>query len=136
MPGLEDLDKAIERMENAQKKLREETQKAHEAAQALKEQRQAAQQLIKDTMLELKGLIEEQVHKELEGLGKEAEKASRQIYDKVGRQIDVLIDLSLGKHKSRRGNTSDIRPMLAEQLKQWLKETVPELAEEFGDDHG
>lgn len=136
MPGLEDLNKSIERLEEAQKRLREETRLAHEAAQALKEQRQAAERLVKETMLELEDLIQKKVVKELAELGEQVDKSSNQIYDKVGRQIDLIINLSLGKHKSRAGNTQDIRPMLAEHLKEWLRENIEELAEKETDGLG
>jgi predicted ribosome quality control (RQC) complex YloA/Tae2 family protein len=130
VPGIEDLDRTIERFEKAQKALREETRKAHETIQALMEQRKLLDNLIKETMSSIESQMEDHVVKQLKDLGEQADKASSHIYDKVGHQIDILIDLSLGKHLSRRRNVEDIRPKLAEHLKEWLREELEKHTDE------
>lgn len=124
MVGIEELNKTIERFEKAQQVLREESRLAHEAAQGLKEQRKALEKLIKESMQEIDRKLLERVENELKEIGEQWDKASDQIYDKVGKQIDILIDLSLGKHSGRRGNTVDIRPVLAEKLGEWIHEEL------------
>lgn len=124
MAGIEELNKTIERFEKAQQDLREESRKAHEAIQAVKEQRKALEREVQDIFDAFDKKIEEYVKKELAEIGEQADKAADQIYDKVGRQIDILIELSLGKHLSRRNKVEDIRPALAEKLGEWIREEL------------
>lgn len=124
MAGIEELNKTIERFEKAQQDLREESRKAHEVIQAVKEQRKALEREVQDIFDAFDKKIEEYVKKELAEIGEQADKAADQIYDKVGRQIDILIELSLGKHLSRRNKVEDIRPALAEKLGEWIREEL------------
>lgn len=68
--------------------------------------------------------VEEVIKVHLDKIGPEVRNQTNLIYDKVGREMDKLIDLSLGREFSKRGPHEDIRPLLAEKLKQWLRETI------------
>lgn len=123
MPGIEDLNKAIERFEKAQKDLREEVRLAHEATKGLKEQRRLAEAFVHDTFLEIERIIREEVKKQLDGMGKEVETFTGQLYERVGLEIDKLISAMLGKSPGT-GRDSDHRYFMVEHLKQYLKDQI------------
>lgn len=126
MPGLEDLEKSIQRLEQASANCREEARKAHEAAQACKEERKALEAAKKDILDEWDKLLEAHVVKELASIGEQADAASAKIYEKVGDQIDILINLTLGEKLTRKKNKVDLRPVLAAGLRKLIDDIIKE----------
>lgn len=124
MAGLEELEKAINRFEEAQKNLREEVRLAHQATKEAIQARKALERHAQSAIEALDRKIEEYVQKELSQLGEKATEASNHIYDKVGEQIDILIGLSLGEKLSRSKNKVDIRPALAAKLREWIQDEL------------
>lgn len=124
MPGIEDLNKAIERLEAAEERCRQAAREANEAAKAVKEQRKLAEQFMKENFDQIEERIAEHVRKELDKIGPEVDKTAHFLYDKVGVQIDMLIDLAMGKRKTRTGKNVDLRPRLAFELRKWVKDEI------------
>lgn len=124
MPGLEDLNRSIERFEKASADLREACREAHEATKSAIQIRKELERASQNAVERFDKMIEDYVAKELEQIGEKATEASNHIYDKVGQQIDILINTALGKHMSRRGRTEDLRPALAKKLREWIQEEL------------
>lgn len=130
MPGLEDLERAIARLEDAEARCKEQARLAHEAAAAAKEQRQLLNKELDERLGKVDEMIEAQVEKGLKEYTDTVKKASQQIYDKIGRECDKLILLTLGKTRSRNANTYDLRPQLAEHLRVWLRDQIGKYADD------
>lgn len=124
MPGLEDLNRSIERFEKASADLREACREAHTATKEAIQARKALEKASQDAVERFDRMIEDYAAKELSQLGEKATEASNHIYDKVGEQIDILINTSLGKHMSRSGRKEDLRPALAAKLRWWIQEEL------------
>lgn len=127
--AIEDLEKAIQRLEDAEVRCKEQARLAHEAAAAAKEQRQLLNSRIDEITKNIGTIIDETVAKGLEEYKGTVTKASHQLYDKIGKEIDKLILLSLGKVRSRNANTYDLRPQLAEHLRVWLRDQIGKYAD-------
>lgn len=127
--AIEDLEKAIGRLEAAEASCKEQARLAHEAAAAAKEQRQLLNSRIDEITKNIGTIIDETVAKGLEEYKGTVAKASHQLYDKIGKEIDKLILLSLGKVRSRNANTYDLRPQLAEHLRVWLRDQIGKYAD-------
>lgn len=130
MPGLEDLEKAIARLEDAEARCKEQARLAHEAAAAAKEQRKLLNDMIDEKTKGIESIIDDTVAKGLDEYKDTVVKASHLLYDKIGREIDKLILLSLGKVRSRNANTYDLRPQMAEHLRVWLRDQIGKYADD------
>ncbi|HSW90016.1 MAG TPA: hypothetical protein VLH19_04050 [Patescibacteria group bacterium] len=125
------LEEQINKFETALAEMRDEIRVAHEAIRALRDERRLVQELLKadDIKKMVTERVSEVVKAELDRLGPEMREYTNQIYDRVGKQIDILIDLSLGKENSKRSDTEDLRPALALHLRKWLKEEIQKQSE-------
>jgi F0F1-type ATP synthase membrane subunit b/b' len=122
--ALEDLEKAIQRFEEAQEGLREEVRNAHAATKALKEERKEAEKLIKESLKSIETRIIKEVEKNFEQMQKEFAVETHRLYERVQRQVDILIDIALGKRSTRSGDKKDIRPALAAKMREWIMEEL------------
>lgn len=102
--------------------------KAHEITKSMKEERKALETAKKEIFDGWDKLLGAHVKKELDSIGEQADKAADHIYKKVGEQIDILINLTLGTMGIRTGKKMDVRPIMAERLKLLIEELVEELS--------
>ncbi len=120
------LEAQIQKFEQALALMNAEVRRAHEATAAAREERKQIEALLKGD--DIKRLVDERVNavvkKELDRIGPEIREYSSKIYEHVGKEIDKLIDLSLGTHRSKVDVESDLRPKLAAHLKEWIREQL------------
>lgn len=123
--GLTELDRRIEQFENLLEQMREATREAHSVLKQIRIEHREVERLLSH---EARKIVDEQMGKivksELDKIGPELKKQSGLIYDKVGKQVDKLIDISLGQEFSRRNGREDLRPQLALKLREWLIEVI------------
>ena len=123
--GLSQLDQRIQRFEELLEEMREATQEAHSALKQLRIERRDIEKFLST---EGKKLVEERVEEvvktELDKIGPEVRAQTSLIYTKVGKEIDRLIDIALGKEFAIQHNRSDLRPELAVKLREWILEVI------------
>lgn len=125
--GPTELEKRIELFEELLKEMRQETREAHSVLKQIRiERREIENHLLRDTKKMVEQRTDEVVKTELDKIGPQVREQTNLIYAKVGQQIDMLIDLSLGKAFSNIHNREDIRPQLAKKLRQWIREILDE----------
>lgn len=123
--GLTRLEERINEFNALLEEMRQETREAHSVLKQLHHaQREIERMLQKDVKKMVDDRAGEIISKELAELGPGIRKQTNLIYDKVGREIDKLIDLSMGKEFARQRDHEDLRPELAKKLKAWLREIV------------
>lgn len=126
MSGLEKLEMRIRELEEKVEEMREATREANMMLRDLKAERKQVEKLLGQG--ELKKMVNDRVETvvsaELERIGPEIRNYSSSIYDKVGEQVDKLIEIMLGKETSTRGAHADLRPQLAEKMKVWIREII------------
>lgn len=124
------LEAQIKRFEELLAEIDESVRKGHEFLKDLKNERKEAEKLYDNG--EIKGMVRKRVDamvvSELGKIGPEIREETNKIYAQVGREIDRLIDLAMGKEFATRHGREDIRPQLAEKLREWLLEIVHEEA--------
>jgi exonuclease VII small subunit len=131
------LEQTITRLQEAVTACKEATREAHQATKDLRAERQQVQQLLGPTAKELvHSKVEDLVTTEFNKLGPVLKANSRSIYDRVQQQIDMIIDLSLGKQGSTRKGHEDLRPVLASKLRDWLQVEIDRIIDEALDDVG
>jgi GTPase involved in cell partitioning and DNA repair len=125
--GLTELEKKINLFQDLLAEMKEETREAHSV---LKQIRAERKEINKYLETQTKSLINDRVdsilREEIESIGKVFEKQSNLIYEKVGNQIDKLINICLGKEYSQKEGTKDLRPILAAKLREFMMETINE----------
>lgn len=123
--GISQLDQRIQRFEELLEEMKEATREAHSALKQLIHQRKDIDKFLSD---EGKRMVEEKVEKvvktELDKIGPQVREQTSLIYTKVGKEIDKLIDLSLGKEFAIQHNREDLRPELAVKLREWILEVI------------
>lgn len=122
MPGLTDLEENIARLERATEDARQATREAHEAVADLRRAEKAVRDLLDQKLLAQlvdEGMAEA-IHDGLELLGANFKQASEGVYAKVNEQVDLLVNLSLG----RPGKHGDLRPKLSMALRKIVAEEM------------
>lgn len=126
MADMSALEARILEFENKLMEMRDATREANAAIRDLRKERQEIERILGRG--EIKQLVharvEAVVKTELDKIGPEVKKQTQAIYEKVGQQIDKIIDLSLGKKFSTRKGREDIRPALAAHLRNWIREIL------------
>lgn len=123
--GPSQLEQRIEHFEDLLRQMRQETREAHSVLKQLRlERRDIERHMITQTKKMVEERTDEVVQTELDKIGPQIREQTNLIYAKVGHQIDALIDLSLGKEFSHRNNREDLRPQLAEKLREWIREII------------
>jgi hypothetical protein len=124
--GVETLEQKIEKFESLLIEIKERQREGHELLKELRTERREIERLL--STKELKKMVEDRVDEvvrtQLQEIGPEIERQCHRIYDRVGQQVDKIIDLSMGKEYSTVHGREDIRPLLAEKLKEWIKEVL------------
>jgi hypothetical protein len=120
------LEQRIERFEELLEEMRAETREAHSTLKAIRNERREIERLFKadDVSMLVEKRVTEVVKTKLDEIGPEIRDRTTLVYDKVGQQIDKLIDLSLGKKWTDKHSGEDLRPALAEKLKIWIREVI------------
>src|SRR4051812_40518747 len=115
MASLEDQ---INRFKQARIELDEAVRLAHQTLGDMRRERREIERLLAgdDVKKLVDKRVEQVVKHRLDEIGPEVRKQTHLIYDKVGQEIDKLIELSLGKEFAVKGRT-DVRPELAAKLK-------------------
>lgn len=120
------LELRINQLNEALEEMREATREAHVAIKGLRDERKQIQQILQGK--EVKDMVNDRVNEvvktELDKIGPEIRRRTNLIYERVGEQINKLIDLSLGKEFATAHNRSDVRPELAAKLREWIKEVT------------
>lgn len=125
--GLSQLDQRIEQFESLLEQMREATREAHSVLKQIRIERKEIDHIM---LYDTKKLVDDRlgalVKAELDKVGPELREQTSKIYARVTREVDKLIDISLGREFSMRNGREDLRPQLAEKLKLWLIEVIEE----------
>lgn len=127
-PGESTLLVNIARMEQLLADLREERRQANAATKdlnlALREARVFYEKKLRQDFGEhVAGIVKSG----LKEYSETTAKAAHDAYSHVQKQIDVLVDLALGRpHETRDGKKVDLRPALAKKLRQAIDEMIKE----------
>lgn len=125
--GPSQLEQNIAKFERLLADMRQATRESHSA---IKQQRQLKKEIDKLLNTEITTLVNDRIKEVLEaelaklvpGLREE----SRKIYDKVGSEVDVLLNICLGKRFSKKTGTEDLRPLLGLKMREWIDEILEE----------
>lgn len=124
------LEQTIEKFEKAMTDLEESTRAAHAALKDLREERRTVEQMLSgDVRKKINDRVEEVVKEELDKIGPTIRSQTSLIYERVGNQVDKLVNLALGKEFSKKRNNSDLRPLLAEKLREFIVEVIDDADE-------
>lgn len=119
--AIRDLEDNIARLTAASERAEEATRQAREAVKDLLAIEKRIQLMIgKELESTVNERINEVATKGLKELGEHFKQASDATYQRVIHQADLLINISLGKEGAVRKDQEDLRPMLAEKLREWV----------------
>jgi transposase-like protein len=125
--GISKLEETINNFERLLQEMRDETREAHAVLKQLRITQREIEKLI---TTDVKNLIDDEVNKivkeELDKIAPRLREQTSAIYDRVGNQVDKLIQISLGREFSATRNGSDLRPQLARHLREWIMEIITE----------
>lgn len=125
--GPSQLEQRIEHFESLLEEMKEQTREAHSTLKAIRMERRLIEHLM---TTDVKAMVESRtdavIKTELEKIGPEIRENTSRIYTRVGREIDKIIDICLGKEFSDIHDREDLRPKLALKLREWLREIVDE----------
>jgi transposase-like protein len=125
--GISKLEETINNFERLLQEMRDETREAHAVLKQLRITQREIERLI---TTDVKNLIDDEVNKivkeELDKIAPRLREQTSAIYDRVGNQVDKLIQISLGREFSATRNGSDLRPQLARHLREWIMEIITE----------
>jgi uncharacterized protein YukE len=123
--GISHLDQRIARFEELLAEMKEETREAHSTLKEIRTQRREIDQLLgSDVRQMVDARVDAVVKGELDKIGPQIREQTSRIYARVNREVDKLIDICLGKEFSSVHDREDLRPQLAEKLREWLKEVI------------
>lgn len=125
--GVRTLEQNIEKFEKLLVEMKHATREAHSALKQLQHERKEIEKyFVVETQKLIQEHVTEVVKTELDVLAPQIRAQTSLIYSKVGEQIDILINLGLGKQYSKKAGKEDLRPMLAEKLREWIREIIAE----------
>jgi hypothetical protein len=123
--GLSQLDQRIERFEQLLEEMREETREAHSTLKQIHNTRRDIEQMLKT---DVKKMVDDRVGQvvveELDRISPQLKEQTSRIYARVNREVDRLCDLCLGKEFAVRNDREDLRPQLAEKLREWILDVI------------
>src|SRR5580765_28247 len=111
--GISQLDQRIARFEELLAEMKEATREAHSVLKQLRIEHREIEKFLSTAgkdMVEKR--VDEVVKTELDKIGPAVREQTSLIYQRVGREIDRLIDIALGKEFAIQHNRSDLRPEL------------------------
>ena len=120
------LERNIERFEALLEEMKEATREAHSALGEIRRERREIERMFKgqDVADLVERRVDEVVTTKLDEIGPQVAKQTSLIYDKVGKEIDKLLDIALGKEFSRVHDREDLRPELALKMRIWMREVI------------
>lgn len=119
------LEQRIAHFEELLEQMKAETREAHSVLKQIRNERKEVERLMSTNAKDMvERRVDEVVGKELEKIGPEVRKQTSLIYSKVGKEIDKIIDICLGKEYSQINGREDLRPQLAEKLRDWIRELI------------
>lgn len=125
MPGIDHLEAKIAQLEEIMEQLQAEKRDANSTLKLLQKERREAEQWLRTAGKEM---IEEDIVRllkaELDLLGPKMKAHTDAVYDKIGAEVDRLIDLCLGADYAAKKGRPDLRPLLAEKLRLWVFEII------------
>lgn len=124
--GLSMLEKRIEEFNQALADMKEATSEAHAVLKQIRDERRAIEKLFKadDVAKQVQTRVDEVIKTKLGEIGPGIDQQTNRIYQKVGEQIDKVIDISMGEEFAKEHNRLSIRPALAAKLREWLREVI------------
>lgn len=123
--GLTRLERKIEEFELKIEEMKTATQEANSLLKQIRIERREIEKIMSaDVKAMVVSAVEECVKKELDEIGPEIRNQTSLIYERVGEQIDKVINLSLGKEFSTKLNKEDLRPLLAAKFREWIQEII------------
>jgi hypothetical protein len=121
------LELRIARFEELLEEMREATREAHSTLKEVRTQRREIEQMLgTDIRKTVEARVDAVVKAELDKIGPQLREQTSRIYARVTREVDKLIDLSLGKEFSNAHGREDLRPQLALKMREWIKEVIKE----------
>lgn len=115
----------IARLEQATTEVREVVAEAHAVLKDMRSERREIERLLGTHAAQLvenrlNGLVKEG----MDELGRMLRETSDGIYEKVGQQVDKLINLALGPENAIGHRRENLRPKLALMLQQWVRDEI------------
>lgn len=127
--GMTQLEKNIQRFEKAKNDIDESVREAHKVLKDLQYERRQIERLLGG---EVKTIVHDRVDavvkRELDVIAPSIKKQTDRIYEKVGEQIDILINICLGKPLADRQGKEDLRPVFAARLRELIQDIIEEEA--------
>jgi hypothetical protein len=121
------LELRIARFEELLEEMREATREAHSTLKEVRTQRREIEQMLgTDIRKTVEARVDAVVKGELDKIGPQLREQTSRIYARVTREVDKLIDISLGKEFSNAHGREDLRPQLALKMREWIKEVIKE----------
>lgn len=119
------LEENIARLEKATEEARQATREAHAARKDLLRVQKEVEALLGPEVAEqVSRSVNDALRDELRQVLDAAVKASHDTYARVLNQVDLLINLALGKPGKMAGKEKDLRPELAEKIRLWILEQM------------
>jgi regulator of replication initiation timing len=120
------LEERIAKFESLLEEMKEATRECHETLKSIKLERKEIENLLASRELRsmVNDKVSEAVKAELDAVGPQIRKLTEDLYDRVGTEVDKLIDICLGKEFSVSKGREDLRPELAVKLREWLREII------------
>lgn len=125
MPGIDHLEAKIAQLEELMEELDAKKRDANATLKLLQKERREVEAYLKTVG---KKMVEEEVTRvvktELDIMGPKLRAHADGIYDTIRENVDKIVDLSLGKEFAISHDRVDLRPLLAEKLRLWIKEII------------
>lgn len=123
--GISQLDQRIARFEQLLEEMREETREAHSTLKQIHTVRREIEHMLKtDSKKMVDDRVGQVVVEELDRISPQLKEQTSRIYARVNREVDRLCDLCLGKEFAMRNGREDLRPELAEKLREWILDVI------------
>jgi hypothetical protein len=122
------LEKRINNFNQALADMKEATSEAHSVLKQLRQERKTIEELMKGAEIRrmVETRVDEVVKGELDEIGPGIREQTSRIYSQVSKEVDRLINLSLGKEHSLGRDSEDLRPLLAAKFREWINELIRE----------
>lgn len=123
--GIKSLEEKIDQFLELIEEMKEVTREAHSTLKMMqKERREFERYISTEGKKQINDRVDETVKNELDKIGPIIREQTNQIYDRVNKEVDKLIDLCIGKEFSFKRDHEDLRPLLADKLREWIKEII------------
>lgn len=120
------LEQRIDEFNQLLEDMRAETQRGHQVLRDIRNEKREIDRLLKapEIRKRVDDRVDEVVKSELALIMPTMKTHTDKIYAQVQKQVDILIDLCLGKEHSTKEGREDLRPELAAKLRVWIFEMI------------